>query len=393
MEEVLALANQAAQQQDWALVTQYLQQCHWGEGESRDDEALTLALQVLKEGDFQQRWEIGKLLGKFGAQVILPLLAILADETEETQLRWFAGGILREIPHPEVIFAFVKLLQETQEEELAGMAAQSLAKIGKPAVEVLQELLFKDETRFLAVQALAQIRHSDTIKPLLQVVNDPDAQIRATAIEALGSFHDLRIVPVLLQAVKDTAAAVRKEAVIALAMLKEQPLPFDLTAEIQPLLYDLNPEVCQQAAIALGRMGTKEAAEALFPLLKSPATPKDLKIDIVRALSWNETTEALDYLGEGLRWGDTEVCHEIVTALGRKIAPNLKSKASQILLEFSESGQLAARLTEIQQVLALSLGELGEMSSLHTLQKLAESDNTAVRLHAQAALKKLIVES
>jgi HEAT repeat protein len=391
MEELLAKATQASVRGDWVLATQYLQQWNWGGQEANlEDQALKLALEALRQGDFQQRWEIGKIFGKIGEKVIPPLLEILEDDREEVELRWFAGRILGEFGQPRIIFALVNLLQETEEEELAVMAAQSLANIGTPVIGVLRQLLLQEDSRLLAVQALAQIRNTETIEPLLQVVNDPEPQIRATAIEALGSFHDRRIVPVLLQAVKDSSASVRKEAIIALGMLKDQPLPFDLVPEFKPLLYDISPEVCQQAAIALGRIGTKQAAEVLFPLLKSPATPLGLKIDIVRALSWNETMEALEYLGEGLRWGDPQVCHEIVTVLGRKTSPQLKAKATEILLEFLQSGQQAASLIQIQQGLAMALGELGQTTALDTLQRLANHENQGVRLHAKAALRKLI---
>jgi HEAT repeat protein len=391
MEEILARAKQASEQQDWTLVTQCLHQLPWNDREPlTQNAALKLALQVLREGDFQQRWDVVNIFSKMGTKAIAPLLEILQDKSAQSQLRWFVGRILSEFNQPEVIFAFVKLLRETEEEDLAVMAAQSLANIGTSAIGVLQQLLLTEDTRLLAVQALAQIRRSDTIETLLQVVNDPEAEIRATAIEALGSFHDLQIVPVLLQGLKDTSAPVRKEAIIALSMLKDRYLPFDLVQEIKPLLYDPNQQVCQQAALALGRVGTKEAAGALFPILKSPATSMWFKIDIVRALSWNETVEALEYLGEGLRWGDPEICQEIVTVLGRKIAPHLKVRATQILLEFLQSGQQAARVIEVQQVLAMALGELREITAIETLEQLAEGENQSVRLHAQAALRKLI---
>jgi HEAT repeat protein len=354
---------------------------------------LKLALQLLEAGDFQQRWEIAKFFPKLGEKAVAPLLEILEDETADLELRWFVGRILSEFAQPRTIVALARLIGQTEAEELSLMASQSLAQMGKAGIKALQELLAAEESRLLAVQALAQIRHSDTIEPLLTVINDPQPQIRATAIEALGSFPDPALFPVLLQALQDSAAQVRKEAVIALGIrLGSYGYPslsdLDFVAIFKPLLYDFKPEVCQQAAIALGRVGTDEAAAALLPVLKSTATPLWLKLDIVRALSWIETVRALECLEEGLGWSDAPVCQEIVRILGRVRKEELKKKATQILREFVNSGQQSLQQPQLKQAVALSLGELGERESLDILRSLAEDREAAVRLHAIAALKK-----
>ena len=395
----------AAEQQDWSLVIQHLQQLPL-EGNSKllteleREQAVNLALQVLANADFQQQWEVAKGLAKLGAPAISPLIALLADEEAEIETRWFAGRILSEFNHPAVIIALTKLLRSSEEEELLAMAAQALAKIGPAAVESLRELLYEETSRPLAVQALACIRCTETIAPLLEVVGDPSPQIRAIAIEALGSFHDRRIPPVLIGALKDLSAAVRKEAVIALGMRADLNSQLNLVACLQPLLTDFNQEVCRQAAFALGRMGSHEAAEALFVVLQSPIAPASLKIDAARALSWIETIPALEALEQGLISNDDFVCEEIITLLGRTSSPLLKAKATQILVNFFElsqrsrfernvSEQETVQQSRIEQALAMSLGELGQPEAISYLVKLAESPQQSVKLHAHAALKKI----
>jgi HEAT repeat protein len=353
------------------------------------EQTLNFALQELQSRDFQQRWEVAKLFPKLGSGAIAPLIEILGDEETERETRWFVGRILSEFGTAESILALSKLLQDTEDEELSLMAAQSLANIGLSAITTLSELLQQEDTRLLAVKALSQIRRSQIIEPLLSVVNDPHPEIRAIAIESLGSFHNEQLIPVLLQALADKSAKVRKEAVRALGFILDHHLPIELVTHLKPLLYDFNMEVCQQAAIALGRIGTNEAAEVLFPVLKSPATPVWLKLQLVRSLSWIETEGALEYLQEGLRWSDGEVCQEIITVLGRKQVPNLRHKASQILLDFLNSEQQSLQQPKIKQALALSLGELGNSDALHFLQSLRQDTETSVKLHAIAALKKL----
>lgn len=397
MWEPLATAIAAARNSDWTAVSLSLQQLpldNKGQapaalnGEERQ-QVIDLSFQVLREGDFQQKWEIAKLFPKLGQEAIPPLLELLADKGEDIESRWFAARLASQFAHPDCTIALVKLLQPTVEEELSAIASQSLAQIGRPAIASLSRLLDKQESRLLAVRSLAQIRRPETIAPLLQVTADSSPEIRALAIEALGSFHDSSLLPVLLAALKDPAATVRQEAAAALGRYNGGLSHADLVAAIKPLLSDFNRTVCRQAALALGRLGSNEAAGALFPAFKSPATPIWLKRDLVMALGWIETLERLNYLQEGLRWSDPSICAEIIAVLGRQKSSALKSRATQILIEFLHSGQQAASQPEVKQALALSLGELGEIEALESLEHLACDPERRVRLHALAALQKI----
>ncbi|MBE9170600.1 HEAT repeat domain-containing protein [Pleurocapsales cyanobacterium LEGE 06147] len=397
MENTIAQAIAAARQQDWSLVTRYLQQLPQDKQKNQlllkkqtlREQLERLALAVLYEGDFQQRWEISKILPLLGKQVINPLIAIVEDEEVELELRWFVCRILGEFKEQTVTLALVNLIQQTEEEELAIAAAQSLAQLGTAAIEALSSLLAKPECRLLAVRSLAHIRRRETITLLLPVVSDRQPEIRATAIEALGSFHDERIPPILIEALTDPASAVRKQAVIALGLRGDLCDELDLVSHFQPLLYDLDLEICRQTAIALGRMGNDRAATVLFEVLQSPVTPTSFKLDLVRTLSWIETERALDYLAWTLTTENEPICQEIITVLGRVAEPDLKTKATQILLDFFQADSDRQNQPQLKQALALSLGELGKSQAASTLNLLAVDREKGVRLHAIAALKKL----
>ncbi|WP_124973289.1 HEAT repeat domain-containing protein [Aphanothece sacrum] len=369
------------------LVNQYLQQLQENPSDSEDDR-LKLALYVLSEGDFQQRWEVSKIFPTLGKIAIAPLLNILEDEETEEEIRWFVGGIFGEFDEKEVVSALVNLLKNSQKTELLMVAAAALGKIGTPAIEALSELLSENSARLLAVRVLAEIRNTQIITPLLKVVDDPAPEIRTTVLEALSSFHNVCLIPIFLKALHDPITTVRKEAVIALGMQKEFQEQFNLVSQLKPLLYDLHLDVCQQAALALGRLGGNKAAEALFHVLKSPATPLWLKQEVVGALSWICTPQSLEYLQEGLRWGDETVCQAIVNVLGCQPLADLKAQATEILLNFLSSRQQALHQPQIKQAVAMSLGKLGHPIALDTLEKLAQDSDKAVRLHAIAALKK-----
>ncbi|MGK7897790.1 MAG: HEAT repeat domain-containing protein, partial [Xenococcus sp. (in: cyanobacteria)] len=114
------------------------------------------------------------------------------------------------------------------------------------------------------------------------------------------------------------------------------------------------------------------------------------KLDLVKALGWSEIDLALEYLQQALATETELVIQEIITVLGRISTPNLQAKATQILVDFSNSTIKNHSNSDLKQVLAMSLGELGNNQATDTLKQLAEDNNSRVRLHAIAGLKKLM---
>ncbi len=420
MSNILEQAQAAADRQNWPLVVECLQQVT-ANGSQQPEEhilekAVSLAIAALEWGDFQDRWEIAKVFPNLGNGAIAPLIAVLEDEDADTEPRWFAARILGKFDRPEVMQALVKLI-ENSDEELSQIAAETLGNFGTSAIESLTDLLQQPDSRQFATAALAQIRRPEIIPPLLGVVTDSQVAVRACAIEALSSFHDSRIPSVLVGALKDPATAVRKEAVRALGVRAYLDAELDLVKLLKPLLWDIRLEVCQEAAIAIGRLKTDAAAAALFELLRSPSTILELQIETVRALGWNETAAGLEYLqialigrsasdleGEALTSNSSipivgehrliqnmnpAVCQEIVTVLGRVEKPELKAKAAEIAIDLLEGNHPAVQSSQIKQSLALALGQLGDIRALDVLiQLLADADNS-VRLHSLSALKRL----
>jgi HEAT repeat protein len=434
MSDVLEQAQIAADRQNWSEVVQCLQQLPVS-GRKRHsqqqptlgepielpqepdnlEQAVSLAIEVLEGGDFQERWDVAKVLPNFGTSAIAPLTDILEDEDADTEQRWFAARILGEFDRPEVIQALANLVKNP-DEDLSQIAAETLANLGPTAIDSLAALLLQEDSRLFATAALAQIRRTETIAPLLSVVRDPQAAVRAAAIEALSSFRDDRIGPVLVEALSDPATAVRKEAAIALGVRSYLDGELDLVKLLKPLLRDIRLEVCTSAAIAIGRLKTDAAAAALLELLQSPTTPVALQIEAIRALGWIETAAALDSLqqvlmarsaleagtgeppnstmlvaGENLPIANIKstVCQEIVAVLGRVENPELKAKAAEILLDLLAADRPAVQEVEIKKSLAVALGQLGDPIALDALTQLLADPDTSVRLHSTAALKQL----
>ncbi|WP_421656690.1 HEAT repeat domain-containing protein [Leptothermofonsia sp. ETS-13] len=399
MSNFLEQAQKAAQQGDWLRLSQFLQQWLLTEPnvpllEADTRQGLALALMVLETGDFQARWDVAKVFPALGEAAIAPLIDLLQDDEADLESRWFAARILGEFDNPDTVQALIAILQNAEDEELSMIAAEALANLGASAICALTSLLANEDTRFLAVQSLSQIRRSETIAPLLSVVNDPQPGIRAMAIDALGSFHDPRIPPLLLQALTDPAAIVRRNAVASLGVRSDLINELDLVSPLSDRLWDLNLDVCQQTAIALGRIGTDAAIDRLFRVLTSPHTPLPLQIETIRALGWAETEKALECLQQSLITLDpshtpVEVFQEMVTILGRWSNPNLKPHAAAILINLVNSTHPITTHPKIKQTIALSLGHLGQLVAIEPLSQLLADEDIGVQLHAIAALKSL----
>jgi HEAT repeat protein len=353
-----------------------------------NDEILDVALQALQKCDFQQRWEIAKLFPKIGKQAIAPLIALLESEEQDGEMRWFVARILSEFDDRACILALSQLLQRSEDEDLSQMAAAALANIGSSAIASLTELLANSNTRFLAIQALSQIRRPEIIAPLLTVVGDESSEIRTMAMEALSSFHDPRITTVILNGLQDPATDVRREAIKASSYLGNDYPQGDLVNHLQPLLFDIHLDICQETAIALGRIGTADSAKVLKTVLESSLTPDSLKLNVVRALGWIEDTEALNYLETSLYSENVLICQEIITILGRQTHPELRRQAGEILSNFYHSRPMILNHTGVKQSLAIALGEL-DRDNKSILLTLAADREAIVRLHALSALKKL----
>jgi HEAT repeat protein len=435
----LITAQTAACQGDWSLLQLYLQtksipsdqpqSASWPlvnlTTEQQDllqEQALAIALDHLATGDFHDRWEVAKIFPGFGDRAIAPLLALLTDETTDPELQWFLIRILEEFRNPTVLTALMQFLQIIQDDDLMQVTASSLAKFGVEAIAPLATLLADESTQAAAVQILAQIRHSETIPLLLQVVNTAQPTVRTLAIEALSSFHDPRVPNVLIAALSDPVPIIRQSAVTGLSCRPDLLNEFDLVKLIQPLLFDDYRQVAQQAAIALARLKTETAATALFQRLQSAPISDSLQIDLVQALGWIETPTAHTYLqnlltptlypNSSIQKGaplphlpispplqkshpslSIAAIQEIIAALGRTQVAPLKRGAVQCLIDLLNTTHPALQEVSVRQTLALALGQLGDRTALDPLIHLLADPDPSVKLHAIAALKTLDAEA
>jgi HEAT repeat protein len=386
----------------WLLINQYLQQLQQESflTENQDlkmicgntlspQERLELALKILEFGDFSQKWAVAKIFPRLGEIVINRLIPIIENEDNNLEYRWFATKILGSFDNPEVVISLVNLLQNTDNEELRDIIANSLANLGDLAIKKLDSLLTQPEHRFLVTKTLAQIPNPQVILSLLMVVEDPNPQIRITALEGLSNFYDERIFPVLIKALKDPVSQVRKEAVTALKFWRNIISEEILIKNLEPLLFDLNLEICQQTAISISCFKNDHASSILFRVLSSAHTPIPLQLTIIQSLGWMENQQGLIYLEKALNFVNADVILAIIQVLGEITNSSLIDQATNILIKFYQSQHSSLKDCITRKILAYSLGNLNVKDAQEILNILKQDTDHSVRLHAITALKHL----
>lgn len=344
-------------------------------------------LTLLKRGDFQDRWRIAKVFPKLGKAAIAPMLEIAKDPRQDVELRWFAIRILGQYKEPEAIAQLIVLLDDCREEFLVEEIMRALVELQEAATDYVLPLLTQTETRLLAVRALCKIRYPNVVEPLLGVVQDNNPEIRALALETLGSFRHHRIFTVLVNALKDRASVVRFEAVTALGFWANYAEREWIFQYVQPLLYDINLEVCRQAALTLSRLQTPEAAAAIAIVLRQSTTPFALQVELVQALAWIDDPSSLDYLAQSLHTAGENLTLVILKVMGRITEAPRKKQGAYILLDFWQRQPL--RDPACRRAFVYTLGQLQQRESGHLLEQLSEDIDESIRLHAIAALRKL----
>ena len=388
----LSRAIAAADRGMWSSVIDCLQELPLDRLKA-NDRVLDLALQVLLQGDLEQQWTIAKIIPKLGEVALQPLLEIVNDIDIDLEDRWAVTRILGGFRQPQSIEALVTLIQQDEDPELTAIATGALAQIGTPAIAAVTALLAptasgESSQLALAVGILARIRHSQTIEPLLKLVDNPDPQIRTLVIEALGSFHDPRIPPLLISTLNDTAASVRTAAVVAICLRGDLATELNLLDRLQPLLFDLNLEVCLATARGLFRVNDPGVVPLLAKVLGSPQTPDRLKSAVILALGWIDTQSAIDVLIAALTQTDP-FAPELIIAIGK--TERERTYASQQLAAYLRSPHITTTplLAIVKQEIATALGNLGNLATVPDLEQLLTDPDDRVRLHAHTAISKL----
>jgi HEAT repeat protein len=212
-----------------------------------------------------------------------------------------------------------------EEYQVREAAATALGDIGDArAVGPLAAALGDSESVVQSAAHFSLIRFGLlAVDPLLDVLNDVNADGRAFAAGLLGLPGNVRAVQPLIATLKDAEQWVRRHAAESLGLIGDP----EAVDAIVPLLHDENRLVRETAAEALGRIKDKRAVEPLLTMHLYGGSA------VAWALGELGDTRAIEHLSLALRDFDlSEAAKEALEKIGGP-------EAEQVLAEFHASRQ------------------------------------------------------
>jgi twitching motility protein PilT len=154
-----------------------------------------------------------------------------------------------------------------------------LLGIGDPAGVIKRYIRFSASLAgFVRDRALESLREfgAALVDPVVELLHDPDPDIRSGAIAVAGAFEDVRIVPSTIELLRDEDWWIRISAADMLGRLKDP-------RAVEPLVAALGDAEMKWAVVeALGRIGDQRALPALGRMLADPSP--DVRIEVMLAL-------------------------------------------------------------------------------------------------------------
>ncbi|HLA07899.1 MAG TPA: HEAT repeat domain-containing protein [Anaerolineales bacterium] len=137
-----------------------------------------------------------KAIEKMGAAAVDPLIEALQDK--EGTVRKFAATLLGNLRDARAVEPLGMALYDLHH-DVGNASAEALAKFGVSAIGSLTEALRHPEMwiRIHAGRAISKINDIQVISFLLEMLNDPEREVKKQVIQSLGGFNDPRVAQAL----------------------------------------------------------------------------------------------------------------------------------------------------------------------------------------------------
>ena len=174
-------------------------------GNTGHPEAVPLLLEALHDPFwwYEREMQAGDLfdaIERMGAAVVEPLIESLKDN--EGAVRKYAAMLLGRIGDSRAIEPLGMALYDLHH-DVGKVSAESLVNFGVRSFEILVEALDHPEMwiRIHSVDVLPKIREPRVGLVLLEMLKDPEREVKKHVISAMGQLKDLRTVPALQEIV------------------------------------------------------------------------------------------------------------------------------------------------------------------------------------------------
>lgn len=318
-------------------------------GNIGDSAALQPLIIALKDNDQDVRYSAARALGDLKASAAVePLIYALNDKSGI--VREIAAFALRELNDRSSIPHLIYALKD-KERDVRRQASLALAQLGdeitiKTLIEALNDNdpnlresaaralgwfgwygkfdeyeivkpiqnLLNDkqiEVRLSAIWALGQLDNKNIRPTLIHTLADPNPEIRGAAAEALGELGDASAIQPLINALSDEESNVRYSSAVALGRLDDPiAVPYLITA-----LGDEESSVRWISARALGELGDKTAIKPLIDALSFEDS--NVRDEAIRALAELCSFDEVPHILDGLSDPDNFVRSNSARALGK----------------------------------------------------------------------------
>lgn len=293
--------------------------------------------------------------------------------SDDLEVRRAAVIALGRIGAREAVPFLCKKLKE--EPELVPFIAGALAKIGdRNAFKPLMDLLnFPDaSTRMAIIGALNSLGHPEMPEVLKEKLKDPNPVVRESAVRIAGYFGYPSLSDILLEECGDPDERVRKQAIESLPYLDDpRAIPI-----LQHHLENDSPMIRASCAKALGNMDFKEAFYLLQKALKDP--DPWVRYFSARSLGNFPIPEAVDSLVSALEEDHASLVKVACLASLGKIGG---SRVVALISPYVTSSNL-----DIAQAAIFALGEISHPDSLPILLRMARAREKERKVAALQAL-------
>ncbi|MBN2559933.1 MAG: HEAT repeat domain-containing protein, partial [Phycisphaerae bacterium] len=313
-------------------------------------------------------------------QKAAPMYARVLDSGLPNYVRGAAlTGFAAAAPADAVIRIIVALRGDDRQLQIAaGQAAGDLAgsEAGRMLAEPLPDLSFRVQE--MLIYAMAKRSGRAVLPAMTNACSSKDVRVRVAALEALGTLGDATAVPTLLR--RAAQGIEPYEQVAARASLAV--LPGGSVNEV--LLSRLNEADAREQIEIIRALASRDAAESVPALLKAAESEnrqvRAASIGGLQALAGAGDIPALVDLLTGADARDRIQAGKMLVAVAHRC--NVEKQASQGLVVKRN----AVADPEAQDVLLVTLGELGDGSGLIVLREALEDDRETIRRAAITAL-------